>query len=175
MGFPGEADRDRHRAYQDAAARLIRERTSLVLATVHDAAPWCAPVYFVYRAPGFYFFSSHRARHIRHIERWDRCAGAIFEDGGQWRDIHGVQMSGTISRVYGKIEQVKATGHYLAKFPFAAAFLSADRSAAVAKPAAVRLYRFDPIEVFCTSNRLEFGKRVRIDLPGRLDPCRSPS
>ena len=151
-------------AYQTAAAQLIRDRPTLVLATGKNDQPWCAPVYFVYMPPGFYFYSSPNARHIQHCLHRNMCAGSIFADGKRWEDIQGIQMSGNVIETVKKSEQLKAIGHYLAKFPFAIQFLSKGKANGLNLAQSVRMYRFTPMETFYTNNRLGFGKRVRVNL-----------
>ena len=152
------------KAYQAAAGRLIRDRLTLVLATGKKHQPWCTPVYYVYMSPGFYFYSSRNARHSQHIRNQSTCAAAIFTDGENWEDIQGIQMNGTVIEVDKKTEKIKATAHYLAKFPFAAKFFSNSETNVLNLAKTVEMYLFSPIEAYYTNNRLGFGQRVLVTL-----------
>jgi uncharacterized protein YhbP (UPF0306 family) len=158
------ADGANHRAQVQA---LIAECRTMVLATCAEQTPWAAPVYYVYRAPGFYFFSSPRARHIQQGLSDRLTAAAVFADSLQWEEIQGIQMTGALQEVARLSEQASAVGRFLWKFPFARPFLQGGAQETGGPPKLgdkVRLYRFVPHEVHFTNNRLGFGQRIPIKL-----------
>jgi uncharacterized protein YhbP (UPF0306 family) len=158
------ADETHHRALVQA---LIAECRTMVLATCAEQAPWAAPVYYVYHAPGFYFFSSPRARHIQQGLSDRLAAAAIFADSTQWEDIQGIQMAGGLQEVSRLSEQAGAVGRFLWKFPFARPFLQGGSQEAGGPPKLgdkVRLYRFVPHEIYLTNNRVGFGQRSPVTL-----------
>lgn len=154
------------------ALELIRSRRTMVLATALDDMPWAAPVYFVYKAPGFYFFSSPTAHHIvQGINH--RVAATIFADSGQWEDIQGVQMCGHMELIHKKTALINIGARFILKFPFAEPFLAPGRKTGIRDDRAphvgnrVQLYGYFPSEIFYVNNRFGFGKRVPIVLPGK--------
>ncbi len=147
------------------AQTLIRQQRTLVLSTCRDHTPWAAPVYYVYVAPGFYFYSSPHSEHVRQALAQHAAAGAIFADGNRIEQIQGVQMSGQIAPVEKRTEQVMITARFLVKFPMAKPFLSETKDRADKLKPKVTLYRFSPEKVCYTDNRSGFGRRYEIVLP----------
>ncbi len=146
------------------ALTLIGQQRTMVLSTCKDQTPWAAPVYYVYVAPGFYFYSSPHSVHIRQALAQHAAAGVIFADGNRIEQIEGIQMSGPITPVEKRTEQVMITARFLVKFPMARPFLSKTRDAAVNLKPKVTLYRFSPEKVHYTDNRSGFGRRHEIEL-----------
>ncbi|RJQ70836.1 MAG: hypothetical protein C4519_19705 [Desulfobacteraceae bacterium] len=156
-------------SHRIAAQALIRRARTLVLSTSAAGAPWAAPVYYVYVNPGFFFFSSPRARHIEQGISAGTAAAAIFADSERWEEIQGLQMSGTVSAVRKRSEQLKVVARFLLKFPFARPFLESEPSRKQNRPHVgdrVQLYVFVPRETYYLNNRLGFGQRVLVDLNG---------
>ncbi len=147
-----------------AAQELIRDQRVMVLATCEPAAPWCAPVYFVYTEAGFCFFSSPRSEHIRHIEAVSAAAASIFSDSGQWRQIRGLQMRGTVHKVDKIGERLKVTARFIRKFPFTKDFLQGGPGAAPELSRRVKLYSFLPSEVYLVDNSTAFGQRIPLEI-----------
>jgi uncharacterized protein YhbP (UPF0306 family) len=161
---PPEAT-DRRAQVQD----LIGQSRTMVLSTCAAQAPWAAPVYYVYQAPGFCFFSSPKARHIQQGLNNLSTAAAIFADSDRWEEIQGIQMAGVIEEVTRLSEQAVAVGRFLLKFPFARPFLQSGPQEVGGPPRLgdkVRLYRFVPHEIHYTNNQLGFGQRVPVTLDG---------
>jgi uncharacterized protein YhbP (UPF0306 family) len=163
-GVPGADEAAGQRAQ---ALALIGDRWTMVLSTSAADEPWVAPVYYVYSAPGFYFFSSPHARHIEQGLSGHRAAAAIFIDSDHWEDIQGLQMAGVIIEVTQLAEQLKIGTRFILKFPFARSFLQGGPQQPDAPPRVgdkVRLYQFLPHEVYYTNNRLGFGRRIPVTL-----------
>ncbi len=169
----GNAETDSSASERTARAMaLIRTQRTMVLATGNATEPWAAPVYYVYSAPGFYFFSSPKARHIEQALEGATAAAAIFHDSDQWEHIQGVQMSGAVCPVRKRGEQLKAGARFIIKFPFAKPFLQTavqktDARKTGAPPKLgdkVDLYVFTPASTYYVNNQLGFGKRLPIDL-----------
>jgi hypothetical protein len=152
-----------------SAMALIHRQRSMVMATALAGTPWAAPVYYVYYSPGFYFFSSPRARHIEQGLAGDTVAAAIFADSDHWDQIQGLQMSGQVQWVQKRSEKINISARFIIKFPFAEPFLRAasqpkDADAPPAVGDRVRLYRFVPSVVFYLNNRMGFGQRIPVKL-----------
>jgi len=150
----------------DLANGLIEARRTLVLATA-DPGPWSAPVYYVYRKGRFYFFSSPRSRHVVAAMASGRCAGSIFRDGDDWREIEGLQMEGRLERVRAGTEAARALGDYVKKFPTVRDFFAEETFdfGRFTEHFRTRLYAFVPERVFYLNNRAGIGKRGEIRLP----------
>ena len=112
---------------KELAEDLIREQTTLTLATAHADKPWAAPVYYVYRRSVFYFFSDPKTRHIEQAMATGQAAAAISAPGARWQEIRGIQMVGRIEQVHGKIEALEAIRGYLKKFPFTKEFFRSEQ------------------------------------------------
>lgn len=149
---------------RDKALTLIRNQRTMVLATALDQYPWTAPVYYVYRPPGFYFFSSPQSLHIQQARAHPLSAAAIYADGDDIEDIEGIQMSGRIRQVTKHSRQLEVTARFLTKFPLAKPLLTGDTGAVANLKGKVSLYCFSPEQVYYMDNRTGFGKRYAIDL-----------
>jgi uncharacterized protein YhbP (UPF0306 family) len=149
------------------AEALIGRQSTMTLATSDGSDPWAAPVYYAYHGRGFYFFSDPASRHIRESRASGRAASAIFASADTWQDILGLQMSGAVETVTGRLNALAAVGAYLKKFPFTREFFSPGDlldPAAFSKRFNVRLYRFRPSVVFYMDNSIRFGFREQVEL-----------
>jgi hypothetical protein len=151
-------------AYRNRALALLKNTKTMVLAVDGGDGPWAVPVYYLFSSPGIYFFSSPRSKHAQALRRCSRAAGAIFADSDQLQNIRGLQMVGEIEPVQGTARRLNITTRYLAKFPQAGQMLTPGRNPLTGLDARVGLYVFWPAEVYCTDNRLGFGRRVSIEL-----------
>ena len=149
------------------AAELIQDQSVMTLATAMNATAWAAPVYYVYREPGFYFLSGPDSRHIQEALASDQLGVAIHVPSFDWREIRGMQMSGRLERVAGKVEAVTAIGAYLKKFPFTKSFFTPGAAldiAAFESRFRVKLYRFIPSLAYYLDNEIRFGFREEVVL-----------
>jgi uncharacterized protein len=146
---------------------LIDGQSTMTLATAQGDAAWAAPVYYVFCRSAFYFFSDPGSRHIQESLASCQASAAIHSVASSWEEIRGVQMSGSIDRVSGKLEGVEAIAKYLKKFGFAQDFFSKDQALdldAFAKRFHVRLYKFRPTLIYYLDNSIRFGFREAIDI-----------
>ena len=149
------------------ALELIRGQRTMVLATSRDESPWTAPVYYVYHPPGFYFFSNPEARHIAQAQSSRPTAVSIFSDSDVWKNIQGLQMTGTIHAISKRAEKMQALGRFLMKFPMARSFLQDGETSHKAGRRIgdkVQLYVFRPKTILYMNNQFGFGRRVPITL-----------
>ena len=147
-------------------SQLIQTQRTLVLATA-DPEPWSAPVYFLYWNQRFYFFSSAQSRHVIAALAANRCAGSIFRDSDDWRQIEGLQMEGRLVRVPVGTEAFGAFDKYLRKFPtvkelFAQVTLNLKQ---FSKRFHTQLYAFVPERASYVNNQAGLGDRQEIQLP----------
>ena len=149
------------------AENLIEEENTMTLATAQGNAAWAAPVYYVFCRSAFYFFSDPGSRHIEESLAGGQASAAIHASAVSWEEIRGIQMSGSIDMVSGKLEGVEAIGKYLKKFGFTKDFFSKDQAMdldAFAKRFHVRLYKFKPTLIYYLDNSIRFGFREEIDI-----------
>ena len=146
------------------AIALIERQRTLVLATSDQHTPWAAPVYYVYIAPAFFFFSSPQSTHMKHALNTPVISSTLFSDADQWEQIEGIQMVGRIIPVEKTVERLKVTTRYLKKFPMARSLLNGKGRSGLDVSAKVRLYAFYPRRIFYTNNQLGFGSRMEITL-----------
>ena len=159
-----QTDASEIKSYRNQALVLLGSQKTMVLAVTGDNGPWVAPVYYVFRSPGIYFFSSPHAKHIQALGNGRQSAGAIYADSTRWQDIKGLQMIGHVDEVQGRREKLNITARYLVKFPLAQDLLASGTAKAMDLESKICLYVFWPTEIHCTNNELGFGRRVRIRL-----------
>jgi uncharacterized protein YhbP (UPF0306 family) len=144
--------------------RLLRTQKTLVLATtVPD--PWAAPVYFVYARRRLYFFSSAESRHVTAGLAAQRCAGAVYRDSADWRQIEGLQMDGGLAPIRDEGEALDAFRRYVTKFPTVSDFFDGPFNLTdFTERFRSQLYAFVPHRVYYLNNAAGFGKRQEIQL-----------
>ena len=134
----------------------------LTLATCGTDGPWAAAVFYAHEGWTLYFLSIPASRHARNIAHSARVSAAIQENYSDWREIKGVQLEGTATRLSGG-EEERVRSLYAAKFPFLGQ--QADAAAAiVAALKKVGWYRLSPQRVYFIDNSVAFGHRDEIDL-----------
>ena len=149
------------------AEELISQQTTMTISTAHENAPWAAPVYYANRKSRFYFFSDPSSRHIREALESRKAAAAVFHQASTWKEIRGIQMSGSISHVLPGLDAIRATRAYLRKFPFTRDFFEPSLQIdldAFTKKFKVRLYAFVPTLLYYQDNRIRFSFREKITL-----------
>jgi uncharacterized protein YhbP (UPF0306 family) len=156
-----------NRSLKRMAQSLIREQSTMTLATAHEDDAWAAAVYYVYHESVFYFFSDPLSRHIKEALRSGGAASAIHAQADTWRAIRGIQMSGEIQEVTGPVRSLSAIRAYLKKFPFTREFFPVGvepNMVEFSKRFKVRLYCFRPRLVYYLDNGIRFGFRETITL-----------
>ncbi|MBW2065205.1 MAG: pyridoxamine 5'-phosphate oxidase family protein [Deltaproteobacteria bacterium] len=159
--IPGENE------LRSLAIELILEQTTMTLATAHEDIAWSAPVYYVNREFNFYFFSDPESRHIKESMRSGQASASIFVPASSWRDIRGIQMSGSVKALSPGLEAVNIFRIYLKKYPFTEDFFDSGQKidlGALLRRFRVRLYRFTPDLLYYLDNSIRFGFRERIGL-----------
>ena len=149
------------------ATELIESQSTMALATAGNGEAWAAPVYYVFYKGGFYFFSAPDSRHIMESMENAQASATIYPFVSSWKEIRGIQMSGSIEAVSVSLEAIAAVRAYLKKFPFTGDFFSSHEDldlAAFAKRFNVKLYRFKPNLIFYVDNGIRFGFRESITI-----------
>ena len=135
---------------------FLDEHRTLTLATADGEGPWAADVYYVRVDDDLWFFSKPDSRHVTALTNDPRAAGTIHAAAEGWRDIRGIQMSGTVKEVGAGEARDRAVAAYLAKFPFAKPLLLGDLLRRV------RFYRFDAERMLWIDNSEGLGNRTRV-------------
>lgn len=149
------------------AQGLIQNLSTMTLATSKGTEAWAAPIYFVFRAGSFYFFSDPASRHIQEALRNGQAASAVHAEASSWEEIRGLQMSGVVESVGAGLDAAGAIRDYVRKFPFVTGFFKPGDIldlAGFSSRFRVRLYRFRPTTVYYLDNRIKFGFREQVSL-----------
>jgi uncharacterized protein YhbP (UPF0306 family) len=155
----------------ERAEAILRECSTMTLATSGREGPWAADVFFAPHGSSLLvFISSPNSRHVRDSLDAPAAAATVhFDAGSNWQAIRGLQIEGHV----GPIPDDRLTAAreaYFRKFPFAAALLSPD-SAVQSKTAGTRVYALHVRRMFLVDNRLGFGVRHEVLMDRiRLDP-----
>ena len=150
------------------AEELIREQNTMTLSTAAKDVAWAAPVYYANLGFRFYFFSDPSSRHIQEALASRQVSAAIFHQSSTWKEIRGIQMSGTLHPLSPGLESLRALRAYLGKFSFTQEFFgSGDKMDldGFAKRFRVRFYRFQPALLYYMDNRIRFSFRESLKLP----------
>jgi uncharacterized protein YhbP (UPF0306 family) len=158
-----EPDREAADQRRRWAMALIRRQRTMVLATSQGGRPWSAPVFYIYFARGFYFFSSPRSLHVEQMLHSDLTAASIYADGGRLDELEGIQMSGRIQHITQSLLKLSVTSRYLIKFPLAKPLFSGMLTAAGDLRKRVELYQFIPDALYYMNHHMGFGGRTAIE------------
>jgi uncharacterized protein YhbP (UPF0306 family) len=151
------------------AEDLVEGENTMTLATADSDVAWAAPVYYVFHKSAFYFFSDPASRHIQEAVKGGRASSSIHAAASTWKEIRGVQMSGSIQPVSAGLEAAQCMRAYLRKFPFTKEFFGPDQDMDLdgfSKRFRVRLYKFVPTLVYYLDNQIRFGFRGEVSLLG---------
>ncbi len=163
----GKPEDPNQHALEKLAKDLIRQQSTMTLATCKENVAWAAPVYYIFLRSGFYFFSDPDSRHIIESLESGQASGAIHGVAAGWREIRGIQMTGCVNTLSLGLESAEAIGVYLKKFQFTKDFFSSGDALnldAFTARFRVKLYKFNPTLVYYLDNSLRFGFRERVML-----------
>ena len=147
------------------AEDLIREQSTMTLATAAGDRAWAAPVYYTFLKSCFYFFSDPTSRHIKEALGSGQASSTIYAQADTWQGIRGIQMSGSVETVSPGLQALEVIRSYLKKFSFTKEFFDQGQSmdlAAFTKRFKVKLYRFRPTLVYYLDNDIRFGFREKV-------------
>ena len=148
---------------KSSASALARTGRVMTLSTFDGDTLWTAPVYYMFSAGSFYFFSNNEARHIRDARHTEgKCAASSFYDDSRVENIKGLQMQGNIAKVDRKVESSLKALEYVKKFQ-----IECDRNRIIEfffKAYNASLYKFIPESVFYMDNSIRFGFRQSVSL-----------
>lgn len=135
----------------------------MTLCTHGPDGPWAAPVFYAASGLTLYFVSNPETRHGRNIGAAAPVAAAITEDYDQWQEIQGLQLEGRCRRLTGE-EQAAARAIFLARYPFAAAFLDPAGPMYERAGRTAAFYCLQPRRCCFVNNPAGFGRRECWDL-----------
>jgi uncharacterized protein len=146
---------------------LIKETRVMTLSVCQNDMPWSSPVYFVFLADGFYFFSNESSRHIKDSENLRPVSASIFNDSDRMDLIFGFQMSGRIEPVAKMDLHLRVVRKYVSKFSFLKEIFGPrilENKAFFLETFKSRLYCFHPGIIYLSDNSSRSDKRSEIDL-----------
>ncbi len=107
---------------EDAGVMEVLETTTLALATAGPGGrPFGTPVFFAADPDlGLVFFSDPDTLHVQHLVGRPEASATIYPATGDWMEIRGLQVAGTVERILPGEAWERAWLAYAAKFPFVA-------------------------------------------------------
>ena len=102
----------------DRIAQLLREQTTLSLATTdEDGQPCIAPLFYIVdESLSLFWLSSPSSLHSRNSLRAPHAAATVYCAAQSWREIRGVQMRGPVSVVVEPQRRAAITQSYCERF-----------------------------------------------------------
>jgi len=98
------------------ARQYLYEHNVLCLATSANDKPWIAPVFYAVFTDKLIFLSSPHTLHCQNIASNPQISASVQEDYGDWEEIKGIQLQGTVSCVDNADKQ-SVIRAYSQKFP----------------------------------------------------------
>ncbi len=85
----------------ETISALLREQSTLALATTDETGePWVTPLYYIVDEElTLFWLSSKASLHSINLSKLSRAAVTVYRHSESWRDIQGVQMRGSASRI----------------------------------------------------------------------------
>jgi uncharacterized protein YhbP (UPF0306 family) len=145
----------------EQVAALLREQTTLSLATTReDGEPCVAPLfYFVDEELSLYWLSSQSSQHSRNLLRTPRAAAAVHGSATCWQEIRGVQMRGAVSKITEPKRRAALIKAYCERFQLGTVFRLAIRQSA--------LYLLQPDFFRFIDNARGFSSNVELARPAQ--------
>jgi uncharacterized protein YhbP (UPF0306 family) len=143
-------------AQLDRIAELLREQSTLSLATVDEAGiPSVAPLFYIVDTDlNFYWLSSAGSEHSRNLHREPNVAVAVYPQTDDWKEIRGVQIRGVASAVADPARLKVLVKNYCERFQMGGILrLAIARST---------LYEFKPRSFRLLDNSKGFGYRFEL-------------
>lgn len=150
-------------AFKKCAESLILSQKVMTLATPWKNGAWSAPVYYLYRNKGFYFFSARDSRHIKGVEgSGDRVGASVFADGESFHDIRGIQMHGRIDKVKNHNEALSSALQYMKRFGIG--FDGTEPLQFIKDRFRASFFRFSPERMRYMDNGVNIGFKTEINM-----------
>ena len=109
-------------ADDDGVREVLADTTTLALATAGpDGRPFGTPVFFAADDDlGLVFFSDPDTLHVQHVVGRPEASATVYPATGNWTEIRGLQVAGTVERIQPGDAWETAWAAYVGKFPFVA-------------------------------------------------------
>jgi uncharacterized protein YhbP (UPF0306 family) len=137
-------------------AALLREETTLALATVDEhGEPCVAPLFYIADADlTLYWLSSATSQHSLNLARNPGASATVYRPAATWKEIRGLQMRGQVAAITQRDRRRALIGQYRERFQLGALFrLAISRST---------LFAFRPEYFRYLDNSKGFGYRFEI-------------
>ncbi len=92
---------------------LLKKSRVMVLSFMKDGELWSAPLYFIFNDGCFFFFSSKNSRHVKA----KKVSFVVYLDSNDFREIKGIQGSGTLFELDNSPLKGKILFEYMEKYP----------------------------------------------------------
>jgi hypothetical protein len=137
-------------------AALLSEETTLSLATAGEQSEACvAPLFYIVdKELSLYWLSSENSLHSQNIERAPRAAATVYCATENWKEIRGVQLRGTVSKVTDPVRRAALIKVYCERFKIGRVLRLAIRQSA--------LYAFQPEFLRSIDNARGFGFKFEL-------------
>ena len=137
-------------------AALLSEETTLSLATAgEDGEPCVAPLFYIAdKDLTLYWLSSQSGLHSQNLKRMPRAAATVYRSTGNWKEIRGAQMRGTVSQVTEPERRAALIRAYCERFKLGRVLSLAIRQSA--------LYAFLPEHLRFIDNAKGFGFKFEL-------------
>jgi uncharacterized protein YhbP (UPF0306 family) len=142
----------------EAIAVLLREQSTLALATTDEQAQACvAPLYYIAdEALNLFWLSSESSLHSQNLKRVPSAAATIYRHTEHWKEIRGVQLRGSVGVIADPRRRHALIEAYCERFQLGAVF-----KAAISQSS---LYALRPVFFRYIDNSRIFGHHFEIAL-----------
>jgi uncharacterized protein YhbP (UPF0306 family) len=143
----------------ELVARLLRQQTTLSLATTGEDGAACAtPLFYLADEElSLYWLSSEGSQHSQNLKRRPTAAAAVYGSAASWREIRGVQMRGAARIVADPERRRTLVKAYCERFKLGMLFRPAIRRSA--------LYMFQPEFFRYIDNGRGLGAKFELTRP----------
>ena len=150
----------------DAIAALLREQSTLALATTDaEGQPCATPLFYIAdKELTLFWLSSETNLHSQNLKRTPRAAATIYRHTENWKDIRGVQLRGSVTVIVDPERRRALIKAYCERFQLGAVF-----KAAISQSC---LYALRPTFFRYIDNSKVFGHRFEIALENNAEPER---
>jgi uncharacterized protein YhbP (UPF0306 family) len=137
-------------------AALLRQETTLALATVNERGEPCvAPLFYIADANlTLYWLSSAASLHSLNLARNPRVSATVYRHAETWKQIRGLQMRGQVAAITQPERRKALIGQYRERFQLGSVFRLAISQCS--------LYAFRPECFRYLDNSKRFGHRFEL-------------
>jgi uncharacterized protein YhbP (UPF0306 family) len=156
------ADESNEIGGSDEVLAFLADHHVLSLATTVAGEVHAASLMYAHKGMTLYWVSDPDARHSQEIEANPRVAATIAKDYTDFAQIEGLQIKGTVRRIGGMAERLKAVQLLSKRYSFLKSFLG--EGAALAKHMSkAAVYELTPSEITLIDNKKGFGHKDRFE------------